>query len=205
MPIPYAPTCSRRSAALATYAENRDCPRCPSNSLSAGDEGRSLPNSRARKLTEPARFITPFQLLLHEIHIPLTVHCNEVGRTRITGPRLVNHLRGHVGKPPWSKLGLILATVMCDHERAFQHGDRLIGRVPMFWYVQIPWPAYHKIRRPGRRICVQDRYFETTVQRLPLYVVSLDGHSHRVGAGLRVHYGRPHYGAEHERTEQAAF
>src|SRR3984885_1661709 len=54
MPIPYAPTCSRRSAALATYAENRDCPRCPGNSLSAGDEGRSLPNSRARKLTEPS-------------------------------------------------------------------------------------------------------------------------------------------------------
>src|ERR1700733_1588972 len=53
MPIPYAPTCSRCSAALATYAENRDCPRCPGNSLSAGDEGRSLSNSRARKLTEP--------------------------------------------------------------------------------------------------------------------------------------------------------
>ena len=53
MPIPYASTCSRRSAALATYAENRDCPRCPGNSLSADDEGRSLPNSRARKLTEP--------------------------------------------------------------------------------------------------------------------------------------------------------
>ena len=34
--------------------ENRDCPRCPGNSLSAGDEGRSLPNSRARKLTEPS-------------------------------------------------------------------------------------------------------------------------------------------------------
>jgi|ERR1700723_2212834 hypothetical protein len=50
MLIPYTPTCSRRSAALATYAENRDC---PGNSLSAGDEGRSLPNSRARKLTEP--------------------------------------------------------------------------------------------------------------------------------------------------------
>jgi hypothetical protein len=55
MLIPNAGTCSRRSAALATYAENRDCPRCPGNSLSAGDEGRSLPNSTARNLTEPAR------------------------------------------------------------------------------------------------------------------------------------------------------
>jgi hypothetical protein len=41
------------AAVLPTYAENRDCPSCPGNSLSAGDEGRSLPNSRARKLTEP--------------------------------------------------------------------------------------------------------------------------------------------------------
>jgi integrase len=43
MPIPYAPTCARRSAALATYAENRDCLRCPDNSLSVADEGRNLP------------------------------------------------------------------------------------------------------------------------------------------------------------------
>ena len=54
MPIPYAPTCSRRSAALVAYAENRDCPRCPRDSLSPGVDGRNLPNSRARKLTEPA-------------------------------------------------------------------------------------------------------------------------------------------------------
>src|ERR1700722_20674094 len=92
-----------------------------------------------------ARLIAPLLSLLHEVHIPLTIHCNEVGRTRITGPRLVNHLRGHVGKPPWSKLDLVGAAVMCDHERAFQHRDRFIGRVPMSWDVQIPWPAYHKI------------------------------------------------------------
>ena len=55
MPIPYAATCSRRSAALATYAENRDCPRCPGNSLSPGVDGRNLPNSAARKLTEPGQ------------------------------------------------------------------------------------------------------------------------------------------------------
>ena len=54
MPIPYASTCSRRSAALAAHAENRDCPRCPGDSLSPGVDGRNLPNSTARKLTEPA-------------------------------------------------------------------------------------------------------------------------------------------------------
>ena len=47
--------------------------------------------------------LSPLLSLLYEVHIPLTVHCNEVGRTRIAGPRFVNHLRRHVGKPPWSK------------------------------------------------------------------------------------------------------
>src|ERR1700733_6960480 len=54
MPIPNAGTCSHHCAALAAHAENRDCPRCPGNSLSPGVDGRNLSNSTARKLTEPA-------------------------------------------------------------------------------------------------------------------------------------------------------
>jgi hypothetical protein len=53
VPIHNAPTCSRRTAALAVYAANRDCPRCPGNSLSASLDGENLPNSTARELTEP--------------------------------------------------------------------------------------------------------------------------------------------------------
>ena len=41
-------------AATGGYAENRDCPRCPGNSLSAGDEGRNLPNSRAQATQNPS-------------------------------------------------------------------------------------------------------------------------------------------------------
>jgi len=61
VPIQNAPTCSRRGAALAVYAKSRDCPRCPGNRLNAGVDGDNVPNSTARKLTEPvqwpARFI----------------------------------------------------------------------------------------------------------------------------------------------------
>ena len=45
MPIPNAGTCSRRSAALVAYAENRDCPRCPGDNLSAGEDGREFAKS----------------------------------------------------------------------------------------------------------------------------------------------------------------
>src|ERR1700733_8629485 len=99
MPIPYAPTCSRRSAALATYAENRDCPRCPGNSLSAGDEGRSLPNSRARKLTEPVG--SPRHQLAAQSHqqknrrvggiTAIRVSDVEACRTDTAGDLLLNH------------------------------------------------------------------------------------------------------------------
>ena len=44
MPVPNAPTCSRRCAARAAYAQDRDRPQCPGDSLSAGGDGRSLPN-----------------------------------------------------------------------------------------------------------------------------------------------------------------
>ena len=39
--------------ALAAYAENRDCPCCPDDSLIAGVEDRSSPSFAAGKLTEP--------------------------------------------------------------------------------------------------------------------------------------------------------
>ena len=44
MPVPNAPTCSRRCATRAAYAQDRDRPQCPGDSLSAGGDGRSLPN-----------------------------------------------------------------------------------------------------------------------------------------------------------------
>jgi hypothetical protein len=40
-------------AALAAYAENCNCPRCPGDSLSIGVDGQRLSNSMARTLTEP--------------------------------------------------------------------------------------------------------------------------------------------------------
>ena len=54
-----APTCSRRGPALAAHAENRDCPRCPGNSLSASLDVENLPNSTARELTEPPGHAAP--------------------------------------------------------------------------------------------------------------------------------------------------
>jgi hypothetical protein len=90
---------------------------------------RAAPLAVARCHQPPALrvwFTTPHLSLLDEVHIPLTIHRNEVGRTRITGPGLVNHLRGHVGKTPRSKLGLVLTAVMCDHERALQDRNRFI-------------------------------------------------------------------------------
>ena len=54
-----------------TEHEGRDCPRCAGNSLSAGVDGGNLPNSTARKLTEPSRDAT--KKLYYDAPIALTL------------------------------------------------------------------------------------------------------------------------------------
>jgi len=54
LPIPYAPTCSRGNAALAAHAQSRDSARHPGDGLSARQDGRTVVDQQARKLTQPA-------------------------------------------------------------------------------------------------------------------------------------------------------
>src|ERR1700751_3674166 len=50
--VPHAPTCSRGNAALAAHAQSRDSARHPGDGLSARQDGRSVVDQQARKLTQ---------------------------------------------------------------------------------------------------------------------------------------------------------
>src|SRR5215471_21791540 len=52
--VPHAPTCSRGNAALAAHAQSRDSARHPGDGLRARQDGRTVADQQARKLTQPA-------------------------------------------------------------------------------------------------------------------------------------------------------